>query len=202
MAVAAIPALVSLASTAAASAGAITATTGALVAAAATTAGTYMTQREQAKMQAQQQKAYNDRIHEETIRQYGELSEAEQDALYDSHQGSLQAQKEYMQARSNIELQSAASGTYGQTVDVALEDLRTGKGQQTADIIYRRDRQLSDINRTAEGIRSQSAASFDRTPIKRPSILESANAGLQAGISSHGISQRVYRSRSEAKRRS
>lgn len=200
MAVAAIPALVSAASSAAGAAATFAAANAGWITLAGT-ALSYVSQSQQAKAQAKQQEAYNQRVKEEAIRQYGELDDEEADILYDSHAQSLQAQKEYMQARSSIELQSAASGTYGQTVDVALADLGTGLGQRTADIVYRRDANLDRINQTAEGIRSQSDANLDRSPIKQPSMFKALGDGMSLGSAAGSLGTRVSTARNEARRR-
>lgn len=201
MAIAAVGAAASAVSSAAASAATFAAANAGWMALAGT-AVSYYSQSQQAKAQAEAQEAYNKRVQEEAIRQYGELSDEEQDTLYDSHKNSLQAQKEFMQARSSIELQSAATGTYGQTVDVAIQDLNTGLGQRTADIVYRRDANLDRINQTAERIRTSADANFDRTPIQEPSIFKAMSDGIRTGQAVSSLGKRVSTAQKEAKRRS
>lgn len=125
--------------------------------------------------------AQNKAIQEETIRQYGEMSDEENQITRDAHQQSIQAQADYMKARSQVELQSAATGTYGQSVDLAIEDLNTTQGQKQTDILRERQANMERVNQTARNIQAQSNASMNRSPIKKASILESAAQGYAMG---------------------
>ena len=144
-------------------------------------AASYYAQQQAAKAQEKAADAKNERIQQETLRQYGEMSEAESEIVSDSYKNSIQAQADYLKSRSNIELQSAASGTYGGSVDLAIEDLNTTQGQRQADILKQRDQQLGQISQGARNLQAQSNASLDRTPIKKPSILQAATEGYSMG---------------------
>lgn len=154
-----------------------------LAATAATAAASYSSQKQAAKRQRAAQEAHNTAIQKEAIRQYGELDDDEADIIYDSHKESLQAQKEIMVARSTIELQSAASGTGGQSVDAVIENLNLGFGQRTAEIINERDRALDQVNTTARNIAAQAELGQDLTPIAEPSAFSAAIKGAKTGMS-------------------
>lgn len=123
------------------------------------------------------QEEYNRMLEKEAIRQYGELDKAESDAIYESHAESMQAQRDYLQARSNIELQSAVTGTYGNSINIAIQDLNTGLGGRMADITYKRDSQLDAIDQTAERIQTSPSMNAD-TSIKMPSYYAAFSSGL------------------------
>lgn len=135
-------------------------------------------QQQAASAQKKAAEAQNQAIQDETLRQYGELSDEENEITRDAHQQSIQAQTDYMKAKSAIELQSAATGTYGQSVDLAIEDLNTSQGQRQTDILRDRESNLERVNQTARNIQAQSNANMNRSPIKKPSVLE---AGIAAG---------------------
>jgi len=164
-------------------------TYGAAIAAAsavAATATTYVSTKNQAKAQEE----YNKGLEAEAIRQYGELDKAEADAIYKSHQDSMEAQKQHMVARSSMMLESAATGTYGSSLDVALADLNTGFGQRLGEITYARDFELDSINRTAEGIRQSAISGSDRT-VRKPAYLAAAGAGISTFARTYGMTKQV-----------
>lgn len=123
------------------------------------------------------QEAYNEQLKKDAIRQYGELDKAESDIIHESHSKSLQAQRDFMTARSQVELQAAVSGTYGNSVNLAIQDLKTGLGGRMADITYNREAQLDEIDRTAERIQAQPGLNADRT-VSAPSWLSAGQAGI------------------------
>lgn len=137
----------------------------------------------QAEAMRTRQEQYNKQVHDEAIRQYQQLDAAEADINTDAHAESLQTQKDYLKARSTVELQAAASGTYGQSVDLIIEDLQTGKAQRMADTVLRRDRLLDDVNTTAKDISANAARQFDNTPIAEPSTFNSVMTGVQTAES-------------------
>ena len=87
-------------------------------------------------------------------------------------------------------LESAVTGTYGNSVSIALADLRTGFGQRIGDITYRRDAELDQINRTAEAIKVGAAQGSDRT-IRPPAFLTAASTGISTFASVYGTTQKV-----------
>lgn len=151
--------------------------------AAASAAATAATSYQSSKNQAEAQEEFNKSLEAEAIRQYGELDAAESDAIHKSHADSMEAQKQHMVARSSIMLESAVTGTYGNSVSTALADLNTGLGQRFGDITYRRDAELDQINRTAESIKVGAAQGSDRT-IRPPAFLTAASTGIStfAGV--------------------
>lgn len=134
----------------------------------------------------QQNKALN----EEAIRQYGELSKVESDAIYESHASSLEAQKQFMEARSSIQLQAAVTGTYGNSVNVALQDIKTGYGGRMADIINVRNSQLDEVDMTAERIQARTGAA-KVTAIKKPAFFNAIQTGFGTYQATKGIAQGV-----------
>lgn len=136
-----------------------------------------------AEAQRQRQEQYNQQVRDEAIRQYQQLDQAEADINTDAHAESLQTQKDFMKARSTVELQAAASGTYGQSVDLIIEDLQTGKAQRMADTVLRRDRLLDDVNTKAGDIQADAQSRLDNTPIAQPSTFSSVLTGVQTAAS-------------------
>lgn len=145
----------------------------------ATAVASMYAQQQAASAQEKAANAQNEAVQEETIRQYGELSDEESQITRDAHQNSIQAQAEYMKARSQVELQSAATGTYGQSVDLSIEDLNTSMGKRQTDILREREANMERINQTARNLQAQGNANMNRSPIKKPSVLEAGMAGVQ-----------------------
>jgi len=127
--------------------------------------------------QKEQADAYNKKLKEEALRQYKEIDSAEADAIYESHVESLQSQREFLQARSDIALQSAFTGTYGTSVDTAIQDLNVGLGQRMTEITQRRDAQLDSLTSAASQARAGADASLDRS-VSLPSWYQAGAAGL------------------------
>lgn len=134
--------------------------------------------------------AQNKALNEEAIRQYGELDKVESDAIYESHATSLEAQKQLMEARSSVQLQAAVTGTYGNSVNVALQDIKTGFGGRMADIVQQRDSQLDEVNDVAERIQSQTGAQ-KVTAIKKPAFWSAIQTGLSTYQTTSGIARSV-----------
>lgn len=137
-----------------------------------------------AKAQEKAQKQNNERLLQETIYKYQELDKQEADVIFDAHSKSLEAQKDFMQARSQMEASSAATGTYGQSVNTAIEDLNTSFGGRMADIISDQERSFDAINQRASDIAQGYSAGYDNRRIQQPSAFRAATSGLQtaAGI--------------------
>jgi len=133
---------------------------------------------------------YNKKLQEEAIRQYGELDKVEADTVYESHAKSLDAQRQYLQARSTIALQAAVTGTYGNSVNVAIADLKTGYGGRMADIIYQRDSELEQVKNQAERIRS-GTGSGSITPLKKPAFMGALQSGLSGFNTGYNIASKV-----------
>jgi len=158
----------------------------ALAGAAVSAATTYTS----VQQQKEQQKAYNKSLEKEAIRQYQELDKVEADAIQESHAESLQAQKDYLEARSSIELQAAATGTYGNSIDLAIQDLKTGFGGRMAEITYNREAKLDQVDRQAQSSRTQSGLGADRS-IQAPAFYSAFASGLGTYNTLSGMSDRV-----------
>jgi hypothetical protein len=148
--------------------------------------------------QKKAQEEYNKQLEKDAIRQYGELDKAEADAIHESHAQSMQSQRDFMTARSTVELQAAVSGTYGNSVNLAIQDLKTGLGGRMADITFQRDRELDDINRTADRIQASPALGADRT-VSTPSYFKAFQAGVSTYQSVGGITGQVSNAYSQLK---
>lgn len=145
---------------------------------------------ETSKANQKAQEDYNEQLKEDAIRQYQELDDVESDIVYESHAQSLQAQREFMLARSQIENQAAASGTQGNSIDIALADLNSGLDSRMSEIIANRDRELNNVVDTARSIERGVAQSADRT-ITQPSWLAGMQAGMGTGAAAFSIAQGV-----------
>jgi hypothetical protein len=163
-------------------------TTAALVASLAVSAVSAGASYMQAEAQKEAQEEYNEQLRDEALRQYTELSKEEADVIQEGYKQSMQAQREYMQARSSVELQSAATGTYGQSIDLAMEDLATGLGQRFGDITTQKERQLDNIDTQALNIQSGVAKQTDYT-ITPPAFYQGAMSGLSTFQSTYGTFQ-------------
>lgn len=151
------------------------------VIAAASAAVSYKT----SKDQEEAQEDYNKYLEKQAIAQYAELDKQEADVIETSYKESMQAQRDYMKARSSVELQAAATGTYGNSVDLALADLGTGLGQRMADITSRREMQLDNIDVQAKNIAAQ-AKSGSNYSVNQPAWYSGLNTGLSTFQSTYG----------------
>jgi GTP:adenosylcobinamide-phosphate guanylyltransferase len=156
----------------------------------ATAAATAAMSIRQSNEQADAQEKYNKKLTEDAIRQYGELDKAEADAIYESHANSMQAQREYLTARSSVQLQAAATGTYGNSMNLAIQDLNTGFGGRMADITYQRDSQLDAIDMKAEQIQRSPSMNADTT-IQQPSYYTGFTTGISTYNTMSGITGKV-----------
>lgn len=132
---------------------------------------------QQSNQQKDAQEKYNKKLTEDAIRQYGELDKAESDAIYESHAQSLEAQREYLSARSQVELQAAVTGTYGNSINLAIQDLNTGVGGRMAEIAYQRESVLDAIDKKAEQIQRSPSLNADTT-IQMPSYYKAFTSAL------------------------
>ena len=142
------------------------------------------------KNQEEAKEQYNEYLEKQAISQYAELDKQEADVIEASYKESMTAQREYMKARSSVELQAAASGTYGNSIDLALTDLGTGLGQRMADITSRREMQLDNIDTQAKNIQSQAKGSSDRS-VNQPAWYSSINTGLSTFQQTYGVASKV-----------
>jgi hypothetical protein len=192
-------AIAGIAAAASAVGSALTSTTAIAAASVATAAASGYMAYSQTESQKAQQELYNENLQKEAIRQYKELDEVEKDVIYESHAESLQAQREYMQARSTIELQAAATGTYGSAVDLAITDLNVGLGNRMSEITYNRDAQLDQVTSQAEAIQAGTAASYDTT-IQQPSWYSGLSTGVSTGYRVYSAGTNLSESLKESKR--
>lgn len=151
----------------------------------------------QSKAQVDAQEAYNDQLVESAIESYQQLDKQEADAIEQSHKQSLQAQREYLQARSSTELQAAATGTYGQSLDIAINDLNTGLGQRMSDITQQRERHLDNIDTQALNIQGSVSKQADYT-VTPPAYYQAAMTGLSSFQRTYGTISDVNKTSKEA----
>lgn len=148
------------------------------------------------KKQEDAQEKYNEHLRDNAIAKYSELDKQEADILEQSYKESLESQREYMQARSSVELQAAATGTYGQSIDLAIRDLSAGFGQRMADITTRREIQLDNVDTQARNIKRSVKTQADYT-IQPPAYMQAMSTGLNTFASTYGTAstvQKAYRS--------
>jgi hypothetical protein len=149
------------------------------------------------KQQEEAQEQYNEYLEKQAIQQYAELDKQEADVIETSYKESMQAQREYMKARSTVELQAAASGTYGQSIDLAITDLGTGLGQRMSDITSRREMQLDNIDIQSKNIAAQAKGSSDYT-IKQPAWYSGLSTGLSTFQRTYGIASDIGKAYTES----
>jgi hypothetical protein len=142
------------------------------------------------KDQAEAQEDYNEYLEKQAISQYAELDKQEADAIEASYKESMQAQREYLKARSSVELQAAATGTYGQSIDLAIQDLGTGLGQRMADITSRREMQLDNIETEAKNIQASATGGSDYT-INQPAWYSSLSTGLSTFSTAYNTTSKI-----------
>ena len=172
-----------------AAAGAFVAAYGGYIAAAASAVTAY-TSYSAAKAQEEQQEAYNEALIKETARQYQELDAVENDAIAEEHKESLQAQRDYLKARSSVLLAASVTGTYGNSVNTAIEDLNTGLGQRLSEITQKRESKLDQIDRQADNIQAQTTASMDNS-IKQPAWYSALSSGLSTYAATSGVTDKI-----------
>ena len=160
-------------------------TTAAVIIAGVVAAGSAAASYTQAKSQKDAQENYNEQLRDQAIVQYSELSKQEADVIEATYNESLQSQRKYLQARSSVELQAAASGTYGQSVDLALQDINTGFGQRMTNITKKRERELDNIDTQAENLRTSVANSTDYT-IAQPAFYQAVSSGVSSFSKTYG----------------
>lgn len=192
MAIAApLAALVSTGSGVAGAAGLISATTAGIIGTAATALGTYVTGAAEASAQKDAQKAYNKALLQSTIDGYKDLDKQESEIIYDAHIKSIGAQKELLRARSSVEANAAATGTAGNSVNVAINDLGRGYGERIADVTHEMNSRFDSVNQEALNLKKSYEAQQDTKRIKGPSIFSALASGAQAGISTYNFANTV-----------
>lgn len=172
-----------------AAAGALVAAYGGYVAAAASAVAAVSTY-SQAKKEEDQQEAYNEALKKEAARQYQQLDAVENDAVKEEHAESLQAQRDYLKARSSVLLAASVTGTYGNSVNTAISDLNTGLGQRLGEITTKREQKLDDVDRQAENIQAQAVNSQDNS-IKMPAYYSAFSSGLSTYAATSGVTDKI-----------
>jgi hypothetical protein len=130
-----------------------------------------------AKAEEEYQEEYNEMVVDDMVRQYNELDSVAVDAIYESHAESLQAQKEAMKARSTINLYAAATGTYGNSVSVALADVNSGLGQRLGAINHDADVKMNNLDTQAASIKASAEGNQDTT-VSMPAYYSAFTTGL------------------------
>lgn len=154
-----------------------------LVVTAASAAASYAQQASMASAQEDYQEAKNDQITKATIENYKELDKAEQDVAYNTAQDSLDNQIAALEGAANQEAFSSATGIRGRSTDMLMQNLARNKAVNDTDIAMAREQQLNNINTQARSMQNQAEASYDYTPIKKPSAFNAAMTGVQTGMS-------------------
>ena len=156
------------------------------VAAIASAAVSYTT----SENQEEAQDDYNKSLKDDAIRQYAELDKKEAEAIESSYRESLQSQREYLEARSSIELQAAATGTYGKSVDSVIRDLNAGFGQRISDITTRRDKYLDNIDTEAFNLQQSVKRGSDYS-IQQPAFMAATESGLGTFARTYSVASAV-----------
>lgn len=165
----------------------------ALASTVATTAYSYVSAKQTADDQEdaerESQKAYNDALLQDTIYQYQELDQEEGKVIYDAHTKSIGVQKQFMQARAQAEAEAGATGMAGQSIDVAIENLKTGYGEQLSDIIYEQESRIDAVNQQATNLANTYTGNYDNNRISTPSTFSLLGDSVKTGVS---VGQSVY----------
>ena len=177
----AIPLVMAAASATAATTTAVTVAS--LVAGAAAAAATYKAEVDQKKSD----EAYNKAVRQSAFDKYAQLDKEERALIADGHTKSIAAQKEALQAQAQVTAMAGATGTGGRSVDLAVEDLRSGLGNRIGDITTQQTRNLDALNQQGLDVATQSSSSQRR--ITQPSALKAAAKGVQAGYATYSGGQ-------------
>jgi hypothetical protein len=121
----------------------------------------------QEKARNKEQDAYNKGLTDEAVRQYGELDSAEADVIFENHAQSLEAQKNLLEARSQVMLNANVTGTQGDSVDLVLSDIGRGFSSNMSEILDNKERSMENIVKDAEAIRAGAIKSADRS-LRKP----------------------------------
>ncbi len=143
----------------------------------------YSQQKSAYDAQVAYQEEYNQKITEATIDNYKELSKTEQAILYNAGQDSLENQINYLQAKGTMDALTAATGVQGRSSDMIFNDLVLKRDQEATNIRMYRDESLDNVNAQAEQLQENAEASYDTTPIQKPSVWDSLSYGVNMGIS-------------------
>jgi hypothetical protein len=115
------------------------------------------------KAKNEAQDAYNKGLTDEAVRQYGELDAAEADVIFENHAQSLEAQKNLLEARSEVMLRSNLTGTQGDSVDLVLSDIGRGFSSNMSEILDNKERSMENIVKDAENVRVGALRNADRS---------------------------------------
>ena len=133
---------------------------------------------QQANLEASKQ--HNKYVVENMVDQYKQISKTEADTLEASMKSGLENQKQYLKAKSQMELQAGASGMAGGSVDMLLGDLSRDFGQNQGQIIENRRKQFDDFNAQATAVRKGSHAQMKS--LVKPSATQSIMTGVKDGL--------------------
>lgn len=162
---------------------------GSAVTAVATAASAY-TAYSSAKNQKDQQEAYNEAMKKEAAREYQQLDAVEHDAISEEHKESLQAQRDYLKARSSVLLAASVTGTYGNSVNSAIEDLNTGLGQRMSEITQKREAKLDQVDLQAQNIQAQTKSNSDNS-LQMPAYYSAFASGLSTFSQTSGTADKL-----------
>ena len=179
----AIPLVMAAASSAAATSTAVTVAS--LVAGAAATAAAYSAEVKQKRADEE----YNQALRESASEKYSQLDKEERALIADGHTKSISAQKEFLKAQAQVTAMAGATGTGGRSVDLAIEDLRSGLGNRIGDITTQQTRNLDALNQTGIDVAKQ--ASNQQRRVTQPSAFKALSKGVQTGYSTYTAGQGI-----------
>lgn len=154
----------------------------------------YQQQMELAQQRDAEQKAYNERLLNETIYGYQQLDKEENKLIFDTHTKSMRAQMDALQTQEKSMAVAGASGMAGRSVETSMQKTRQGLGQTLADITYQQEAELRRIDDNAINLRKAHDANYDNQVINKPtysgpSIASAGLGALNTGLSAYqGIS--------------
>lgn len=161
---------------ASANAAAISAVTA--VASVASTAYTMYASAQNAKAQEEAAENHNRQVLEQTVENYGQLSEVELEAQQQALEESMMVQEEFIQAKGKINTMAAWSGTAGMSVASQLNDLEREKYSNFNVVQLNMQAKMDNIADEAESMRYSARGAMNTQPISRPSW---AQAALEVG---------------------
>ena len=122
-----------------------------------------------AKAQEEAADQRNKAITEQTIKNYDELSEVEQEAHKQATEEGRAVQIDYLRQKGRVNVMAAAMGTGGMSVKTQLQDLEREKYTNYNTILLSRQAKFDNIASQAESLRMQAGSSYSSTSLSRPS---------------------------------
>ncbi|QBJ01051.1 hypothetical protein [Aeromonas phage MJG] len=143
-----------------------------------------------AEQQAEAQRKNNEAKMHALEDNYSQLSKIEQDALKESADQAMAAQKDYVVARGRVNTMAAATGTAGMSLSTQLGDLERDKLNNYTAIQQTRQSKLDNTYNQALQMKAQAEGNMDISPISRPSYAAGALSMLGTIANGYGQYQR------------